>query len=66
MRGRASVTGENTPTLRRCAGRCPPRGHFCLGAALRRKRPHAPPLRGSLPPKGAFLPWGGPATKKAR
>ncbi|PQA78969.1 hypothetical protein C5F53_03120 [Rhodoferax sp. TS-BS-61-7] len=23
--------------------------------------PHAPPLRGSLPPKGANLPWGGPA-----
>ncbi|AXA76764.1 hypothetical protein CE206_10005 [Achromobacter xylosoxidans] len=27
-------------------------------------RPHAPPLRGSLPPEGAFLPWGGPAAKK--
>ena len=27
--------------------------------------PHAPPLRGSLPPKGdAFLPWGGPAAKR--
>jgi heterotetrameric sarcosine oxidase gamma subunit len=24
-------------------------------------RPHAPPLRGSLPPKGALAPWGGPA-----
>jgi hypothetical protein len=23
--------------------------------------PHAPPLRGSLPPTGAGLPWGGPA-----
>jgi len=23
--------------------------------------PHAPPLRGSLPPKGADSPWGGPA-----
>ncbi|TNF63686.1 MAG: hypothetical protein EP306_00590 [Burkholderiales bacterium] len=23
--------------------------------------PHAPPLRGSLPPEGAGLPWGGPA-----
>jgi len=23
--------------------------------------PHAPPLRGSLPPEGANLPWGGPA-----
>ncbi|KAA5924329.1 hypothetical protein F1536_01165 [Achromobacter xylosoxidans] len=27
-------------------------------------RPHAPPLRGSLPPEGAFLPWAGPAAKK--
>ncbi|MFN7156175.1 MAG: SNF2-related protein [Acidovorax sp.] len=27
--------------------------------------PHAPPLRGSLPPEGdAFLPWGGPAAKR--
>ena len=26
--------------------------------------PHAPPLRGSLPPEGAaFSPWGGPAMK---
>ena len=25
--------------------------------------PHAPQLRGSLPPKGAFLSWGGPSTK---
>ena len=24
-------------------------------------RPHAPPLRGSLPPEGADSPWGGPA-----
>ncbi|MBA4267056.1 MAG: hypothetical protein C0453_18415 [Comamonadaceae bacterium] len=23
--------------------------------------PHAPPLRGSLPPEGADLAWGGPA-----
>jgi branched-chain amino acid transport system ATP-binding protein len=29
-----------------------------LGAAL---DPHAPPLRGSLPPEGAAPPWGGPA-----
>ena len=29
--------------------------------------PHAPPLRGSLPPEGAaFSSWGGPATKKLR
>ncbi|MFY3386522.1 DEAD/DEAH box helicase [Paracidovorax sp. MALMAid1276] len=29
------------------------------------QRPHAPPLRGSLPPEGdAFLPWGGPAAKR--
>ncbi|NBW50199.1 MAG: hypothetical protein EBR49_08940 [Betaproteobacteria bacterium] len=27
--------------------------------------PHAPPLRGSLPPKGAHLPWGGPAANSA-
>ena len=27
--------------------------------------PHAPPLRGSLPPKGAVSPWGGPAAKPA-
>ena len=27
--------------------------------------PHAPPLRGSLPPKGANLPWGGPAANCA-
>ncbi len=26
--------------------------------------PHAPPLRGPLPPKGAVLPWGGPAAKR--
>jgi ABC-type transport system involved in Fe-S cluster assembly fused permease/ATPase subunit len=25
--------------------------------------PHAPPLRGSLPPEGAVSPWGGPAAK---
>jgi branched-chain amino acid transport system ATP-binding protein len=29
-----------------------------LGASL---DPHAPPLRGSLPPEGATRPWGGPA-----
>ncbi|PJM91027.1 hypothetical protein CV044_00690 [Achromobacter ruhlandii] len=48
--------------------------HHPAGAALHRrapladpegKGPHAPPLRGSLPPKGAFLPWGGPAAKIA-
>jgi putative acyl-CoA dehydrogenase len=27
--------------------------------------PHAPPLRGSLPPEGAVSSWGGPATKQA-
>ena len=27
--------------------------------------PHAPPLRGSLPPEGAVSPWGGPAEKPA-
>ncbi len=27
--------------------------------------PHAPPLRGSLPPEGANLPWGGPAANCA-
>ncbi|MDZ4129507.1 MAG: excinuclease ABC subunit A, partial [Hydrogenophaga sp.] len=26
--------------------------------------PHAPPLRGSLPPEGAVSPWGGPAAKR--
>ncbi len=29
------------------------------------KAPPRSPLRGSLPPEGAFLPWGGPAAKKA-
>ena len=29
-----------------------------------RDSPHAPPLRESLPPEGAFLPWGGPAAKR--
>ena len=28
--------------------------------------PHAPPLRGSLPPEGADLPWGGPAAGRLR
>ena len=27
--------------------------------------PHAPPLRGSLPPGGAVSPWGGPAAKRS-
>ncbi|MEC6410792.1 hypothetical protein ACOTJC_14640, partial [Achromobacter xylosoxidans] len=36
----------------------------CLGAARRQKKPPRSPLRGSLPPEGAFLPWGGPAAKK--
>ena len=31
------------------------------GMFLEATRPHAPPLRGSLPPTGADLPWGGPA-----
>ncbi|AUZ19935.1 hypothetical protein AL509_29730 [Achromobacter xylosoxidans] len=34
------------------------------GGPAAKKGPHAPPLRGSLPPEGAFLPWGGPAAKK--
>ncbi len=34
------------------------------GAALRFS-PHAPPLRGSLPPEGALSSWGGPAMKEA-
>ena len=28
---------------------------------MNQKSPHAPPLRGSLPPEGADPPWGGPA-----
>ena len=28
---------------------------------VEREDPHAPPLRGSLPPEGADPPWGGPA-----
>ncbi|MFP8779995.1 NAD(P)H-dependent flavin oxidoreductase [Hydrogenophaga sp. RWCD_12] len=31
------------------------------GMFLTANSPHAPPLRGSLPPEGADLPWGGPA-----
>jgi hypothetical protein len=27
--------------------------------------PHAPPLRGSLPPEGAYSPWGGPAANRS-
>jgi predicted AAA+ superfamily ATPase len=39
-------------------------GHFLLlgSAALdRMPPPHSPAARGSLPPEGAFVPWGGPA-----
>ncbi len=31
---------------------------------VRNLSPHAPPLRGSLPPEGAVSPWGGPAAKR--
>jgi len=35
--------------------------------AVLKNGPHAPPLRGSLPPEGAaFSSWGGPAMKKKR
>jgi len=30
-----------------------------------KKSPHAPPLRGSLPPRGADLAWGGPAPDRS-
>src|SRR5438552_3814625 len=52
------------PTLRRCAGRCPPRGPFFLGAA-RRKMP-TPTLVTSctaLPPEGAVFSLGRPGGK---
>ena len=28
---------------------------------MKKQDPHAPPLHGSLPPKWALMPWGGPA-----
>ena len=40
-------------------GPCVPKRMF--GGYGIRCYPHAPPLRGSLPPEGAFAPWGGPA-----
>ena len=55
--------GIKAPTLRRCAGRCPPRGLISLGAASADKfDPHVRPLRVTLcPPRGLHFPWGGPA-----
>src|SRR5690606_35043956 len=54
----------------RCAGwrllAAPQGGAFCLGAARRQNNP--PTLRrlapAGCPPRGRFLPWGGPAAKK--
>ncbi|QCB46771.1 hypothetical protein E5678_12515 [Hydrogenophaga sp. PAMC20947] len=37
-----------------------------LAAGSDDKSPHAPPLRGSLPPEGADLAWGGPALWSSR
>jgi NTE family protein len=37
-----------------------------LGDVVDRGSPHAPPLRGSLPPEGAASPWGGPAATRSR
>jgi len=34
-----------------------------LSTKIGNKKPHAAPSR-LLPPKGSFLPWGGPAAKK--
>ncbi|WP_156876163.1 YheT family hydrolase [Rhodoferax saidenbachensis] len=34
-----------------------------VGGWLDKHCPHAPPLRGSLPPEGAVPPWGGPAAE---
>ena len=35
-------------------------GTYCLPSTS----PHAPPLRGSLPPEGTDSPWGGPAASR--
>ncbi len=53
--------GELAPTLHRFTGRCPPRGRiFAWGGPARNRCPHAPPLRGSLPPEGAHFALGRP------
>src|SRR5690606_7684013 len=54
---------KKAPTLRlRLAA--PQGGAFCLGAVRRQKKsPHAAPSA-CCPPRGCFLPWGGPAAKK--
>ncbi len=50
------VTGHRVPTAPGIYVRLDdPFSHAALTG------PHAPPLRGSLPPKGADSPWGGPA-----
>src|SRR5690606_30675244 len=56
------------PTLRRCAGRCPPRGLTLLGAALRcglSVPPRSAAARVAAP-EGADLAWGGPALRSVR
>ena len=40
-------------------------GYQSLHTVVRELGPHAPPLRGSLPPEGAVPPWGGPAAGPA-
>ena len=48
------------PTLRRCTGRCPPRGLACLGAARRLGlvTPTLPRYTGRCPPRGLALDLG--------
>ena len=40
-------------------------GYQSLHTVVREYAPHAPPLRGSLPPEGAVPLWGGPAARRA-
>ena len=54
------------PTLRRFAGRCPPRGLNFLGAAKRKfVASTLPHFISSLPPEGANFPRGGPSGNSA-
>ncbi|RBP41806.1 hypothetical protein DFR37_102185 [Eoetvoesiella caeni] len=55
---------KGAPTLHRYAARCPHRGLQAAPIRQAQGSPQGLPYVRSHPPRGRFLPWGGPAAKK--
>ncbi|THF63971.1 hypothetical protein E6C76_15485 [Pseudothauera nasutitermitis] len=63
LRSRARNRGTTRGFIARDSATVP-HGAPCTISVWTKKNRHAPPLRGSLFPRGVLLSWGGPAKKK--